>query len=143
LFAPETELNKLLVRDKVFNHFLQEVIELGMPSADDEDPPATPYAVSTAIYVSLLPRMALGSSWIAPHVEADGYGGIRMSWIRETREVRAVIPPNAVPGTRRRYIYWDSGEKYGSVPNFTPSSLRAWLAWLQEAHFGSDGFPIL
>jgi hypothetical protein len=143
LFTPEEAFNRILTQDKVFNSFLQDVIELrnqSPSSAEDDDLPATAYSITNAIYVSLLPRMALGSNWSRPHVTTDGYGGIRMSWIRGDREVRAVIPPDANPGTRRRYIYWDSGEKYGSVPNFTPSSLRAWLAWLQEENPRRDGF---
>jgi hypothetical protein len=141
-FTPEGALNKVLTQDKLFNRFLQELLALRLedPNERDGNLAATGYAVTTAVYVSLLPRMMLGSSWKMPHVATDGYGGIRMSWIGDNREVRAVIPPDANPGTRRRYIYWDSGEQYGSIPNFTPSSLRTWLAWFQGENAAEHGF---
>jgi hypothetical protein len=131
LFSTPKVLAALFRYDALFSKFVQELLRLTLPSQDNsEDLPATAYAVSTALYLSPFARFALGHRWTLPHVATDSYGGLRMSWIKGEREVRAVVPQDSAPGTRRRYLYWDSGEKYGSISNFTPSSLAAWLTWL-------------
>jgi hypothetical protein len=131
VFSSSKVLWSLFRSDASFSAFLQDLLTLMLPDEDSpEDLPATSYAVSTALYLTPQARLSLGHRWTRPHVANDSYGGLRMSWVKGDREVRAIVPADSAPGTRKRYIYWDAGNKYGSVPSFTPSSLAAWLAWL-------------
>ena len=132
-FLSHVVLTALFTCDAPFNKLIQELLKLTLTDAEHpEDLPATQHAVAMALYLMPLSRLALGSKWTAPHVASDSYGGLRLSWIRGDKELRAVIPGNNKAETRKRYLYWDVGEKFGSIQNFTPSSLAAGLVWLKD-----------
>ena len=133
MFSVSAVLDTLFTCDVAFSQMVQELLKLTIPDPEHpNDLPATQHSVAAALYLIPLSRLALGSKWRAPHVASDSYGGLRMSWIRGEKELRAVVPGDTKPETRKRYLYWDFGEKYGSVRNFTPSSLTAWMSWLED-----------
>jgi len=133
VFSSSKVLWSLFHSDATFNSFLQDLLQLTIQDPENpEDLPATSYAVATALYLTPQARLTLGHRWKRPHVATDSYGGVRMSWVKGDHEVRAIVPADSEPGTRARYIYWDAGDEYGSIPSFTPSSLAARLVWLED-----------
>ncbi len=91
---------------------------------EDEDSPPTEYAISQALHLTEDSANLLAQKWRAPRVATDGYGGLRLSWRDGQRELRAVIAGNK---DKERYLYWEDIGGYGSIPNFTATTLFTYL----------------
>jgi hypothetical protein len=126
--ASDLTLKELLLTDSSFRDLAAEVIAMGAPD-DDEPEGASTEAVGWAL--ELLPKawVQLGAGWSSPFVSLDGYGGLRMTWNRGRKEVRAVVPAD---GKRPRYIYFEEENRYGTVPNFTDLTLASYLLKLHQ-----------
>jgi hypothetical protein len=91
---------------------------------EDEDSPPTEYAVAQALHLTEDSAKLLAQKWRSPRVATDGYGGLRLSWRDGKRELRAVIAGNK---DKERYLYWEDIGGYGSIPNFTATTLFTYL----------------
>jgi hypothetical protein len=91
---------------------------------EDEDSPPTEYAITQALYLTKDSANLLAQKWHTPRVATDGYGGLRLSWRDGKRELRAVIAGNK---NKERYLYWEDTGRYGSIPNFTATTLFTYL----------------
>jgi hypothetical protein len=125
----QTVLSELFSVDPLFSDFVDAVLKLRIKDADDpeEDAAATAYSVAQVFYLTPQSRLSLSQAWIAPNLVNDGYGGIRMSWSERGRDVRVSIP--ASEGSSRK-LYWEEGDRYGSVPDVTPTTLTKYLRWM-------------
>lgn len=115
--------SSLLDEDPVFKKFFQEVESLRKD--EDEDAPPDTHAVSEVLRLVPFSRNQLAQHWLPPRVASDGFGGVRLSWQKGRYEVRAVISGRET--TRENYLYWEDGNAYGTVPNFTPVTLFTYL----------------
>jgi hypothetical protein len=61
----------------------------------------------------------------------DGNGGIRIEWIRHTRELSLMVP-NAPGG--REYLYHEEGSIYKAEYDVTSRLLAQWLEWLESGN---------
>jgi hypothetical protein len=120
----------LLVEDPLFSAFFQEVKALQMDP--DEDAPPDDYALAEVLRLVPFSRNQLAQDWYKPSVTSDGFGGVRLSWRRGQCEVRVVI--SGAQTARKSYLYWESGDTYGTVQDFTPATLLAYLR-----HHGEGG----
>jgi hypothetical protein len=131
VFLPNAQwaLNDLFVHDSLFSRFAESVVTLRIKNTDepDEDLPATAFSVAQVFYLVPLSRLVLSQKWEAPHLVTDGYGGIRMTWSSNGRDVRVSIP--AQEGEKRR-LYWEQGDLYGSLSDVTPTTLSKYLRWI-------------
>jgi hypothetical protein len=120
--------SSLLREDPVFSGFFQDVQAL----QDDEDEDAPPDSRALAEVLRLVPmsRNQLAERWFLPRVASDGFGGVRLTWRRPHAEVRAVISGGAT--IRRSYLYWEDESGYGTVPDFTPTTLSTYLDRLEK-----------
>ena len=113
----------------MFKTFFDEVKSL--QKDDDEDAPPDSHALSEVLRLVPFSRSQLAQRWLPPRVASDGFGGIRLSWQKGQYEVRAVISGGEI--ARENYLYWEDGNTYGSVPNFTPATLFAYLDKMEKA----------
>ena len=90
----------------------------------EEDSPPTDYAISQALTLVGVSSELLAQRWKLPRVATDGYGGLRLSWKENLREVRAVITGSR---EKERYLYWEGQSGYGSISNFTAVTLFSYL----------------
>jgi len=131
VFLPNAQsaLNDLFVHDPLFSRFAESVLQLRNKDSDEpaEDLPATAFSVAQVFYLVPLSRLVLSQAWEPPHVVTDGYGGIRMTWSSNGRDVRVSIP--AKEGEKRR-LYWEQGDLYGSLSEVTPTTLSKYLRWI-------------
>lgn len=116
----------LLSEDPVFSAFFQDVRAL---QDEDDDIPPDEKALAEVLRLVPFSRSQLAQRWAAPRVAPDGYGGVRLTWKHNQREVRAVI--SGIQTTRSSYIYWEDGDEYGTVSNFTPATLYSYLDRLE------------
>ena len=114
---------RLFHTDKTFQDFVNEVFFLSLD--EEETPPAG--HVEQLLQLTPFAKTLLAQEWSQPWVTTDGSGGIRLSWRREARELRAVL--SADP-QRERYLYWQDGSEYGAIPNFGSATLFTRLHWL-------------
>jgi len=113
----------LLEEDPLFSAFFQEVKAL--QEDPDEDAPPDAYALAEILRLVPFSRNQLAQYWYKPIVASDGFGGVRLTWRRGRTEVRAVI--SGAQTARRSYLYWESGDTYGTVQDFTPATLLSYL----------------
>jgi hypothetical protein len=125
----QTVLSELFSLDPLFSEFARSVLALRTKDSDepDEDAPATAYSVAQVFYLAPQARLSLSQAWTPPILVTDGYGGIRMSWSKNGRDVRVSIP--AADGSSRK-LYWEEGDEYGSVSDVTPTTLTKYLRWM-------------
>jgi hypothetical protein len=90
----------------------------------DEESPPTDYAVSQTISLVETSAMLLAQRWKLPRLATDGYGGLRLSWKENNRELRAVVTASR---EKERYLYWEDPGGYGSISNFTAITLFSYL----------------
>ena len=95
---------------------------------EDGDQPVTPFALRSAgLLVPVIAQFV--EIWnLQPDVATNGDGGVRISWISGGRELRAAIP---AADKGNRYLYWQEGASYGSIPGFTSTTLFQKLEWLR------------
>jgi hypothetical protein len=118
----------LLSEDQAFRAFFQEVKAL--QDDPEEDSPPDSQALAEVLRLVPFSRSQLAQRWCAPRIASDGFGGVRLSWQKGRHEVRAVISGSQT--TRRNYIYWESGEEYGTIPDFTAATLFTQLTLLEK-----------
>jgi len=118
----------MLAGDTLFKEFFQELKSL----QEDQDEDAPPDHKSLAEVLRLVPfsRNQLAQKWFAPRVSSDGFGGVRLTWQRGQREVRAVISGSQTE--RSSYLYWENGNSYETVPDFTAATLYTFLYRLEN-----------
>jgi hypothetical protein len=111
----------------------------------EEDAPPTDYAVAQTLSLVDISIDLLAQRWKLPRLATDGYGGLRLSWKNNIREIRAVITGSR---EKERYLYWEGPSGYGSIPNFTAVTLFSYLDELLDgqefarARAGAaDGMP--
>jgi hypothetical protein len=126
--SSQTLGSSLLAEDSLFKTFFQEVESL--QADEDEDTPPDSHALSEVLRLVPFSRSQLAQHWFVPRVASDGFGGVRLSWRKDQREVRAVISGEGV--ARGNYLYWEDGSAYGTVPNFTPATLFACLDQMEK-----------
>jgi hypothetical protein len=122
-------VSSLLNEDPVFKAFFQEV-EL-LQKDDEEDVPPDSHSISEVLRLVPFSRSQLAQRWLQPRAASDGFGGIRLSWQKGRFEVRAVISGRET--ARENYLYWEDGNTYGTVPNFTPATLFSYLDKMSKA----------
>lgn len=127
-------LNEIFHGDAEFRNAIRSLLLSMVGDDGGADLPTTSYAAGLAMYMLPASRFALGTDWKAPIITSDSYGGLRLTWIDGKREIRAVIPQDGT--SRKRYIYWQEDDRYGSIANFTPSTLTAWLGWVLNVEAG-------
>jgi hypothetical protein len=132
---PDTERSSLLLgssllnEDPVFSAFFQEV--KGLQNDEEEDAPPDSHALAQVLRLTPFSRNQLAQNWSSPRVASDGFGGVRLTWRKNQREVRAVISGGQT--TRGSYLYWEDTDGYGTVPNFTAATLFTYLDRLEKA----------
>ena len=109
-------------QDPVFDRLFEEISLLRVDP--DEDAPPTQFAVNEALGLIGSVRARLTGYWTEPHIATDGYGGLRFSWRNDQKEVRAIIPRKT---KGRQYLYWEDGDQYDTVDNFTSVTLASFL----------------
>lgn len=127
-------LGKLLEEDLQFRDFIDDLLSLFSENEEDE-PAVAENALVQALDLTPLARSLLAQRWPSPRVATDGAGGIRLNWKTGARELRAVIPGKT---NRERYLYWEDGDRYGAVQNFTAASLYRWMDWLKAEDAGPE-----
>lgn len=113
--------------DKTFAAFVNEVFALYQD--EDEEVPPSRQVVDWILESAVLSKRLLAQTWSVPRVSTDDQGGIRLSWRNAERELRAVVPAGA---SSERYIYWQIGDKFGGIPNFSSATLYERLRWVNE-----------
>jgi hypothetical protein len=121
--------SSLLTEDQAFSAFFQEITAL--QDDPDEDAPPDSRALAEVLRLVPLSRNQLAQRWSSPRIAGDGFGGVRLTWRKGQTEVRAVISGSQTP--RRSYLYWEDGEEYGTVVDFTPITLLTYLDRLEKA----------
>jgi hypothetical protein len=121
--------SSLLSEDPVFSAFFQEV--KGLQDDEEEDAPPDSQALAEVLRLTHFSRTQLAQNWSPPRVASDGFGGVRLTWRKDQREVRAVISGGQT--TRGSYLYWEDTSGYGTVPNFTAATLSTYLYRLEKA----------
>ena len=119
----------LLSEDPVFSAFFQEVKSL--QNDEEEDAPPDSQALAEVLRLTPFSRNQLAQYWSSPRVASDGFGGVRLTWRKNRREVRAVISGRQT--ARGSYLYWEDTDGYGTVPNFTAATLFTYLDRLEKA----------
>jgi hypothetical protein len=100
------------------------------PEEDDDYGPARPTDFAHNLAVNLMDRAAsLLESFPAGSACTDGVGGIRITWRKQTREIRLVLAP-APQG--RSYLYEQEGEHYQITEEIAEDMVAAWLRWLEQ-----------
>jgi hypothetical protein len=127
----QVALDDLFSIDPLFSKFAQTILLLRQkdPNEPDEDIAATAYSVAQAFYLTPMSRLVLSRAWKTPQVVTDGYGGIRMTWSENGRDVRVAIPASETGKSR---LYWEEGDAYGSVSDATPTTLTKFLRWMTD-----------
>ncbi len=115
---------RLFHTDKTFQDFVNEVFSL---SLDEEERPPAGHVVEQLLQLTPFAKTLLAQEWSQPWITTDGNGGLRLSWRRGTRELRAVLLADR---QRERYLYWQDGPEYGAIPNFGSATLFTRLRWL-------------
>jgi hypothetical protein len=120
-----------LADDPVFSAFFQDVKAL--QEDEEEDAPPDSQALAEVLRLVSFSRAQMAQRWSAPRIASDGFGGVRLTWHRERREVRAVI--SGAQTRRGSYLYWEDRNNYGTVPNFTAATLFTYLDQLEKTPF--------
>jgi len=127
----QNALSKLFSTDPLFSHFALSVLRLREKDIEEpeEDAPATAFAVSQVFYLVPQSRLVLSQAWTKPQLVTDGYGGLRMNWSKNGRDVRVSIPGF---NSGKRVLYWEEADRYGSVADVTPTGLTKYLRWVAD-----------
>lgn len=121
--------SSLLADDLLFKAFFQEVRAL--QEDENEDSPPDSHALAEILRLVPFSREQLAQRWFVPRIASDGFGGVRLTWRKGHTEVRAVI---SGAGTKRRsYLYWESGDEYYTIYDFTPATLLSCLTRQEKA----------
>jgi hypothetical protein len=120
--------SSLLSEDPVFSAFFQKVKAL---QDDEDDVPPDSQALAEVLRLTPFSRNQLAQNWSSPRVATDGFGGVRLTWSKDQREVRAVISGRQT--ARGSYLYWEDPSGYGTIPNFTAATLFRYLDLLEKA----------
>jgi hypothetical protein len=120
--------SSLLSDDPIFSAFFQEVKAL--QHDQEEDIPPDSQALAEVLRLVPYSRAQMAQRWFPPVIASDGYGGVRLTWRKDGAEIRAVI--SGAQTTRGSYLYWEAGSRYGTVPNFTATTLFAYLDRLEK-----------
>jgi len=115
--------SSLLADDSLFRSFFQEVTAL--QDDPEEDAPPDSHALAEILRLVPLSRNQLAQRWFMPRISSDGFGGVRLTWRSGQTEVRAVISGGQT--TRKSYLYWENRDNYGTVIDFTPTTLLTHL----------------
>lgn len=115
--------SSLLEEDQAFSAFFQEVKAL--QEDEEEDTPPDSRALAEVLRLVPFSRTQLAQRWFSPRIASDGFGGIRLTWKTESKEIRAVISGEQT--TRENYLYWEDANGYQTIPNFTAATLFAYL----------------
>lgn len=102
---------------------LQEAIQALQCDEEDDSPP-TDYAFGQVLSLCTDATTLLGHRWRKPRVATDGFGGLRLSWKANDKELRAIVGDQE---DKERYLYWEEKEKYGAERNFTGVTLFSYL----------------
>jgi len=121
----EPEWIKLYSRDKAFAAFVNDLLSLR--DEEDEIPPSSD-VIDWILESSVLAKKLLAQRWESPRITSDDHGGVRLSWRKGNRELRAVVPANL----SARYLYWQEGSEYGGFPNFGSATLYSGLSRMNE-----------
>ena len=121
--------SSLLDEDPVFSAFFQEVKAL--QEDEEEDVPPDFQALAETLRLVPFSRNQLAQRWSPPRVASDGFGGVRLTWQNKQYEVRAVI--SGAQTARGSYLYWEDDNGYGTIPNFTATTLFMFLDRLEKA----------
>jgi len=121
--------SSLLADDPLFKAFFQEV--KGLQEDENEDAPPDSHALAEILRLVPFSRNQLAQRWFTPRIAADGFGGVRLTWRKGQTEVRAVI--SGARTKRRSYLYWEDGDEYYTVSDFTPATLLSHLALQEKA----------
>jgi hypothetical protein len=122
--AEELPWIKLFHADKSYAEFVNEVFFL---SLDEEEAPPSAHVVEQLLQITPFAKTLLAQEWSKPWITTDGSGGLRLSWRRGARELRAVLLADT---QQERYLYWQDGSEYGAIPNFGSATLFTRLRWL-------------
>ena len=120
--------SSLLSEDSVFSAFFQDVKAL--QDDEEEDVPPDSQALAEVLRLTPFSRIQLAQYWSSPRVASDGFGGVRLTWRKDQREVRAIISGGQT--ARNSYLYWEDANGYGTVPNFTAATLFTYLERLEK-----------
>ena len=136
---PNTERSSLLLGssllsdDPIFIRFFQDVKAL--QDDQEEDVPPDSHALAEVLRLVPFSRNQMAERWSLPRIASDGFGGVRLSWQQGRKEVRAVI--SGAQTSRSSYLYWEDGNDYGTISNFTAATLFTYLDIL----FPSTSYP--
>lgn len=134
-YVASKTMSDLIRDDPSFRDLVGQLVALRENDEDGEEG-ACATAIGLALSFLPLPWTELGSDWTDPFLSTDGYGGVRMTWHDDKREVRAVIPADE---NRARYIYFEENSRYGTVPNFTAFTLASYLSQLHREGVFAEG----
>lgn len=110
-----------------FLAFCIEVLRFNLQEEnEDEEDKISDEARDAALSITQRAYARMPGSWLTPYVDADGSGGVRLSWKHGNKELRAVFPNST---RRTQYLYWENSEKHWIVPNFTAETLCNGLDW--------------
>jgi hypothetical protein len=94
---------------------------------EDGDEPISQQALDIALFTTESAFVKLRDIWKTPRIATDGGGGLRLTWRKGERELRAVIPADT---SRSRYLYVEQGSDHHTVKNFTSMTLCDKVEWL-------------
>lgn len=101
------------------------------PEEDDDYGPARPTDFAHRLAVDLIGRAAsLLTSFPAGSACTDSVGGIRLTWHKQTRQIRLVLAPTP---RGRSYLYAQAGERYQITEDITEGMVAASLRWLEQS----------
>jgi len=109
---------------------VRELVAVRHESEEDEYGPlrATEYAFSRTVEGVAECYALMRDNLSTPLVSTDSSGGIRLTWIRGGRQVRAVFPGSP---SDRRYLYHEGPAGYGAIHDFDGNALAKQLNWLR------------
>jgi hypothetical protein len=128
-FFPSPD-DELLVRALDSDHFASFVNDLLTSNEEDEEgEPTSSAALKETLRLTPAACLFLQRRWTRPRVVPDGSGGLRLTWKKDAREVRAIITGQS---RRPNYLYRQDERDYSAIPNFTAATLSNELAWLYQ-----------
>jgi hypothetical protein len=119
------------LEDAGFRELLSDLAGLFRDSEDYNEDFLRPSesALSTAWRMLTDTRAQLDQPFPPGTVYADGNGGLRIEWIRPSRELRLIVRSGEADP---HYIYHEFGDLYGTDYVLSAGNLAYWLRWLDE-----------
>ena len=96
---------------------------------DDETLKPTDYAFARVRSLLSEADTFLQSAFPLGTVFPDGDGGIRVEWVRPSREIKLIVRSAE---DKRSYIFHKQGVEYGGDYDVTSETLGCWLNWLNN-----------